>query len=687
MLLAGALYSLFRVRSAEDAAGIRLITAPASLFACCVACAALWTGARESLALPLSLPLGECRFALDPLRSAFLIPTFLLAAVASLVLPGRLAAMDEGVDYGRHGFFFCLLAAGMALVVQAADGPLFLILWEIMSLAPFFLLVHNGKREKRLPEPATDPHEDGEDGHGSQSASDAGFAGRIYLIAAHLGALFLLLAFACWETGAAGGPETWTPARTRLIFVAALIGFGAKCGLFPLHVWMPEAHAAAPGHVAVLMSGAMLNMGVYGLMTTLRLLGLDGGLTGGLDSGFDSGPGDPLYAYVLMGTGALSGLFGILAASAQSDMKRVLAYSSAENMGIILIALGACLLALQHDALQAALLAAAGALLHVWNHSLCKSLLFLTANAVKESVHTTLIPRLGGLQKRLPFTGACFAAGSAAIAGLPPLNCFLSELLIYLGLASGAYATRGTEAALVFMAAFFVLGSISGMSLFTFTRLFGLTFLGLPRSGDSAHAREPDAALRAAAALQALLCVVAGLAAPLMFRLVRPALLFFTGDHAPQAADALAFIEELLPLYSCAALPALAVFAAVRIANARAGRASRECGTWACAYPYGNARMQYSAASFALGLVLFLKPMLRPRITVPAIRALFPGAAEAGFSAPDRPTELWIKILFRPVAYAANKAKALQHGLLNIYILYILVALTAALVWALGVTS
>jgi hydrogenase-4 component B len=437
---------------------------------------------------------------------------------------------------------------------------------------------------------------------------------------------------------------------------------------------MPEAHAAAPGHVAVLMSGAMLNMGVYGLMTTVRLLAPG------------PGPGDPLFAYALMSAGALSGLFGILAAAAQSDMKRVLAYSSAENMGIILLALGACLLALQHDAQQAALLAAAGALLHVWNHSLCKSLLFLTANAVKESLHTTLIPRLGGLQKRLPFTGACFAAGSAAIAGLPPLNCFLSELLIYLGLASGAYATRGTEAALVFMAAFFVLGSISGMSLFTFTRLFGLAFLGLPRSGDGAHAREPDAALRAAAAVLALLCVATGLAAPLIFRLVRPALLFFTGDQAPQTADALAFIEDLLPRYSCTALLALGVFAAVRFANARAGRASRECGTWACAYPYGNARMQYSAASFALGLVLFLKPLLRPRITVPALRALFPGAAEAGFSAPDRPTELWIKTLFRPVAYAANKAKALQHGLLNIYILYILVALTAALIWALGVS-
>jgi formate hydrogenlyase subunit 3/multisubunit Na+/H+ antiporter MnhD subunit len=659
------------VRAAEDAAGIRLITAPASLFACCVACAALWTGARESLALPLPLPLGECRFALDPLRSVFLIPTFLLVAVASLVLPGRLAAMDEGADYGRHGFFFCLLASGMVLVVQAADGPLFLILWEIMSLAPFFLLVHNGKRKKSLPEPAPKPHRDGEGGHGSPAASDAAFAGRIYLVAAHLGALFLLLAFACWETGAAGGPETWTPARARLIFIATLIGFGAKCGLFPLHVWMPEAHAAAPGHVAVLMSGAMLNMGVYGLVTTLRLLG----------------PGDLLFAYILMGAGALSGLFGILAASAQSDMKRVLAYSSAENMGIILLALGACLLALQHDAQQAALLAAAGALLHVWNHSLCKSLLFLTANAVKESLHTTLIPRLGGLQKRLPFTGACFAAGSAAIAGLPPLNCFLSELLIYLGLASGAHATRGTEAALVFMAAFFVLGSISGMSLFTFTRLYGLTFLGLPRSGDGAHARKPDAALRAAAAFLALLCVTAGLAAPLMFRLIRPALLFFTGDHAPQSAEALAFIEELLPRYTCAASAALAVFALVRLANARARRASRECGTWTCAYPYGNARMQYSAASFALGLVLFLKPLLRPRITVPAIRALFPGAAEAGFSAPDRPTELWIKALFQPVVYAANKAKALQHGLLNIYILYILIALTAALVWALGVSS
>lgn len=633
-------------------------------------------GATLSGNLPFPLPLGHCLFAVDPLSSAFLLPVFLLAALGGALLPARIRALEgakahdarnrdlqEGdirlhkTPFGRHGFFYCTLVAAMVLVLIAGDAVFFLIAWEIMSLAPFFLISPQDKDSKER------------------------HASWIYLIAAHLGALPLLLLFAGMtvEAGASGffalaaygSQGLWINAG--LFFILALVGFGVKVGLVPLHMWMPEAHASAPGHVAVLLSGTMLNLGLYGIMRALTLLG----------------PSATWWAYTLMGAGAFSGILGILIGLAQSDMKRTLAYSSAENMGIVCLALGAALLAGHFSAPAAASLLLGGAFLHMWNHSVFKSLLFLAANAVKETTHVTTIQRLGGLHKRIPFTGGCFALGSAAIAGIPPLNGFMSEMLIYIGFALGGEASRGSEASVVFWLAFFILGSIAGMAVFAFTRMFGLVFLGTPRGPESLEAKEPEPLLKSVMLFLAALCLGISVAGPLLFSALTPLLHYFSlrlGLPVAITASGLAFGEKVLAWYAFAGVLLLALLGLAAWFRRRAvERNGFSTGlTWDCGYRFPSARMQYTGGSFAHTLALILKPLLRPFLETPKIKDLFPGPAQAVMTTPDWPTTVWERYIFRPVAFVAEASKGLQHGLVNLYILYIFIALMAALVWALG---
>jgi len=618
----------------------------------------LLDGATVSGALPLSLPLGHCTFTVDPLSAVFLLPVFFLSGIGGLLLPSRMLLLyDDDADdapFGKHGFFCCILVAGMVLVLTASDAVLFLIAWEVMSLAPFFII---SPRDRN----AAERH-----------------AAWMYLIAAHLGALPLLYLFAALsvETGSTGffafaAFDGWQNAG--LLFLLALIGFGVKAGLVPLHVWMPESYSCAPPHVAVMLSGAMLNLGLYGIMRVLTMLGL----------------GEIWWAYALMGAGAFSGIFGILLGLVQPGMKRTLAYSSSENTGIICLALGGAMLAMHCRASIAAILLLAGAFLHIWNHAAFKSLLFLGAGAVEERTRTDSIHLLGGLQKRIPFTGSCMALGSAAIAGVPPLNGFMSELLIYFGFALGSHATHGTEPAFVFWGGFFMLGAIAGMAVFAFTRLFGLSFLGAPRNAVALEAREPDRLMQGSLLCLASLCVLFSLCGPLLYRIFTPLLHSFAYRLSPSfdlTGAALDFGETVLFWYALAGLVLVLLFGFFLLLRKRivALNGSTEGLTWDCGYRFPSARMQYSGGSFAHSAAVMLRPLIRPRLETPKIQALFPSEAQARLSAPDWPTTLWEKLIFHPIELLSDYAKGMQAGLVNIYILYIFITLLLALSWALG---
>ncbi len=617
------------------------------------------------------LPLGEGALRLDALSAAFCIPVLLLSGICAIYGGSAVAPLAGKRHLGLHWFFYNLLAAGMLLVFVAADAFTFLLAWELMSLAPFFLISINDD-EARV-----------------RAAS------WIYLVAAHLGALFLLGFFSLLSAKSGGGLSFQSfmaqggKEGAGLLFLLALAGFGTKAGIMPLHVWLPEAHPAAPSHVSALMSGAMIKTGVYGLLRTLSFLGA----------------GEAWWAHLLMGLGAFSGVVGILFALAQRDIKRSLAYSSVENMGIICLGLGMGLFCRQQGHTALALLALTGAMLHLVNHSLLKGMLFLCAGNVLHGAGSLSLSALGGLQKRMPLTAACFALGSAAIAALPPFNGFAGEFLLYIAMASGgSLPAQGLN--LVFWCGLFMLALVGGFTLLCFARLFSLAFLGEARSGLVRDAHDPCRLQLGSILALAALCLVSALAAPWTAAALSAALSpHLHGGAVPipvlaaapaltppaawslsHAAPALQSAFELLQSVNQGFLMLLLFFLALFLLRRRLlrGREIAASPTWDCGYIAPTARMQYSGGSFSQPASFFMRSILRSREQLPLLREFFPMAATATYSAPDWMANGLFAPMFRAVTVLARWCKKLQHGRVNAYILYILLTLMALLAWKLG---
>ena len=359
------------------------------------------------------------------------------------------------------------------MVLIARTVLLFLLSWEMMSISAFFLVTfEHEKFEVRR-------------------------AGWVYLVATHLGVAFLFATFLLLGRQAGGlefasfdGMPALDGFWSGLIFVLALIGFGAKAGFVPFHVWLPEAHPAAPSHVSALMSGVMIKMGLYGLLRICTFLGAPA----------------PWWGLLLGTVGLLTALVGISLALQQRDLKRVLAYSSIENIGLIGLALGVGIWSLASAMPALAALATAAGLLHIWNHALMKGLLFLAAGSVVHGTGTRDMEQLGGLMKRMPWTGAAMMAGAVAISALPPLNGFVSEWLLYLSLMKCGLETSGGRSLTALLAVGLV-ALVGGLAAVTFVRLAGIVLLGSPRSEASGHSHESSAWMVAPMVILVVLCV------------------------------------------------------------------------------------------------------------------------------------------------------------------------------------
>lgn len=703
MFLAGGLAALAsgRGRNASRIGGISAIAASfvGLVPACLMFADSLSFRPAAPLALVLGkLPMGEFALRLDLLSALFLAPVLLLVAVAAFsgmeTGDGCADTAGHGQDghAGAHWFFYNLLAGGMVLTLAADDAFLFLLAWEIMSVAPFFLITMNG------------------------SSAQTRSAAWTYLVAAHLGALFLLAFFALLAAHDGGSLsfsgfmanaaaiEPGFRGGTSLLFLLALVGFGAKTGFMPLHVWLPEAHPAAPSHVSAVMSGAMIKMGVYGLVRTFAFIGT----------------GDPWWAYTLIAVGAFTGITGIFQAFAQSAIKRSLAFSSVENMGIICMALGAALLCYQNAHMGAAALAATGALVHMCNHVLSKGLLFLCAGCVLHGSGTVTLHLLGGLQKRMPVVGWCFVTGSAAIAALPPLNGFAGEFFIYLGMVfGGASFAHGPypELSLLFWVCLFILANIGGFTLLCFSRLYGMAFLGAPRTEVAEKAHAPARNETAAIVILACLCVISAFAAPNVGKLCHlavtpvfmaardttpvltagPDTISNMAPDLPASASgltpprltagpggtdsAIGLLRDINAIFLLFITAVLAAFLFRR--RAMRGKTVGTSPTWDCGYLAPTAKMQYTPGSFARPAARFMRATLRQKFDRPVITEYFPLKAKATLTTND-----WIETrgyvpLFSLVARLADKTKVLQHGRANGYILYILVTLVVLLAWKL----
>lgn len=529
------------------------------------------------------------------------------------------------------------MLAFMGLLLVSVNGLHFVIAWELFAVSGYFLVTQD------------------------RSHPEVRRAGWLYFAASHAGTLclfgfFTLLAVrtGSWELGPMRDHPEVAP-----LFWLALMGFGLKAGVFPLHIWLPSAHANAPSHVSALLSGVALKMGVYGLVRFSGWLPMPAGA-----------------GWVVVALGIASAVLGVAFALGQHDLKRLLAYHSVENIGIILIGLGFGMLAAAHGHPAWGALALVGGLLHVWNHGLFKGLLFLGAGSVVHSTGTRTMSQLGGLWRGMPWTAGCFGLGAAAISGLPPLNGFVSEWLIYLGLfeAVSGHASITWAAAPAVMA----LAMTGALALACFVKVCGIVFLGLPRTRAARQAKEcgrwmlwPMLALSAA-------CAAIGLAPYLFWRMtLRVAAAWQPGLDQVGVSAPMGLLGACnIGFAGIALLSGLLVWRHARRNGIVRGP------TWDCGYAAPSPRMQYTAGSFAGILTEWFGWILRTERREQLPRGIFPGASSHSQHTPETVLEKVVEPAGGVVMAISTTVRRLQHGRLQAYILYLLIGLAALSVMA-----
>jgi formate hydrogenlyase subunit 3/multisubunit Na+/H+ antiporter MnhD subunit len=583
------------------------------------------------------IPLG-----VDPLTSFFLLPLLVMGAFCGVYGFFYMQSFWSRRAAGPPAFFFNLMLASMVLVLLARGAVVLIVAWELMTLTSYALVAFE--------------HEQ----------TEVRRAGWVYLIAGHIGVAFLVAFFLVLGRRAGGLAFVQLAASHAgggfgsLLLLLAVVGFGVKAGVVPLHVWLPEAHAAAPSHVSALMSGVLIKLGVYGILRALTFLAPA------------QAPG-PL----LLALGLLGGLLGISLALYQRDMKRVLAYSSIENVGVMLIGIGLGLWGAQTGHPRIAALGLCGGLLHVWNHALMKGLMFLGAGSALHSTGSKDLERLGGLLRRMPATGTSLIVGSVAIAGLPPLNGFASEWLVYMGLLAGGLE-RGSGSGLVFLFVTAALAAIGVLASLCFVRLVGVSLLGQPRSEQASYAHESPLGMVAPLALLAIACAGMALLARHLVPLLEPVTAQILGapvDLAP-AASRLGGVAAI----SAAVWIALGIGTAVLLLLLRGRRATDD--TWGCGYIAPSPRMQYTARSFAEVMAeRLLPPPLRARVATKAPRAIFAEPTRISSDSTDPVTRSVYEPFLGTWARRFAGLRWLQQGSLHMYLVYILAAVTSALAW------
>ncbi len=604
----------------------------------------LFSNTTTTYQLLWNLPFGLCELVIDPLSAFFLIPVFLVSAAGSVFALGYWPAAEHRATERGLTFFYGLLSSSIAVLLTARNDVFFIMVWEIMALSAYFLVVTEHERE------------------------EVRRAGIVYLIATHIGtaALFIYFSLLAAETGSFTLPEAGSLSAlspvAAIMAVAAFIGFGAKAGIMPFHVWLPPAHANAPSHVSALMSGVMLKMGLYGIFRTLTFFH------------------DPplLWGWILTACGISSALLGIAFAVAQRDVKRLLACSSIENIGIITTGLGVALLGVSSHNPTLIYLGLAGALLHIFNHSLFKPLLFLGSGVIIHNSGTREMNLMGGLGKGMPRLSLVFLVGSVAICGIPPLNGFVSEFLLYLGFFTQLKA--GSLVYLVFLAP--LLALVGGLSVVAFTKLYSSVFLGTPRSSAAAHPHEPGGTMLLPMAFFALLSLLIGVVPQQALRLVSPAITAFYPQLSLISAGAeYGAIMGRLSLVTLLIL-LLALVAALLWKWRLNKNLVSSASTWGCGYQRGTSRMQYHGSSFSELAVYVFNGIMRQRVERPVLDGLFPVRSRCI----DTPTETFLERIIAPLFDGAGMLfvflHRLQHGLMQIYMLYIFATLFILMLWA-----
>ena len=588
-------------------------------------------------------------FAVDRLSALFLV-IIAIASVATVIYSrGYLAGYFgrySSAHFSLHYTALVALVASMMCVVLASGGFSFLFSWELMTIASFILILFEANRQETRR------------------------AALNYLVMMHIGFMFLVAGFVmlfnATHSSSFDAIEYYFKLGNPLpLFVVLFIGFGMKAGLFPMHIWLPEAHPAAPSHVSAIMSGVMIKTGIYGVVRLMQAIDANTEL---------------LYTIglIVLLSGIVTGLWGVIFAAMQNDVKRLLAYSSIENIGVILIGLGIAAVGHAAGSDLIGMCGMCGALLHTVNHSLFKTMLFFGAGNIYSKMHTTTMNRMGGIAKHMPLTAALMAFAVAAICALPPLNGFVSELFIYIGMFNGI--SDGHEV-LYSVAGIIALSLIGGIVVLAFTKLYGVVFLGSPRSHEVAETQEVDGCRIGAMAIPAAFILFIGLFPQYaILPIARVA-------EAVTASDNTMVIDHMMPTLQTMSLISwilIAVIVALFLLKRRAqrSRSITEGPTWGCGFTALNTKMQYTGESFSEGLENIGKPFMKDTVDGRTIdkNEIFPTRHSYDIRHKDKVDSLlgrwWMALMHRINEYIMR----LRTGRVNSYITFALVFLVTVLV-------
>lgn len=593
----------------------------------------------------------------DVLSAFFVILICLISTTATIYGFGYLEEYRGKKNLNILGTLYNIFILAMLYVVLARDAYSFIVAWETMSVVSFFLVLTDYKKEY---------------------VRKAGF---IYLVMTHVGTAFIIFGFLVMSSLFGNTAfsdfnlaQNLPPSIKSMLFFVFLIGFGTKAGIMPLHVWLPRAHPVAPSHISALMSAVMIKMAVYGLIRVIFSF---------------LGPENLVWGEILLGLGVVSAVLGVLNALMQQDIKRLLAYSSVENMGIIFMALGLSIIFYGNGQQTLGGWALLTALAHTLNHAVFKALLFMGAGAIHNSTRTKNMELLGGLIKTMPITALLFFIGTLSISALPPLNGFVSEWLLYQGFFTADIVLPVMWSKLVVAIAAAALALTGALAVYGFVKAFGVTFLALPRSEAAQKAHDAQPAMLFSMAILAFLCIFLGVFSSQIIHVLAQVvnglteIKLVTKTSAPYALYDKHIFSNLMPglLFMLLVFGFLIYIVFRLFSNYKAVRRSE---TWTCGI-VPTARMEYTGASFTQPLRIVFSNILFPerKLSQQGKAAYFLDSMKYDTSVKAVIEDYFYKPLNKFMIVISKKIKPIQSGQIQFYIMYIFLALIILLLWML----
>ncbi len=615
------------------------------------------TGSSMNLQFPFETPFGQFGFALDRLSAFFLLVISMVSFAVSIYSIGYSKEYDGKYSIGLLGLLFNLFLLSMAFVVSASNAIFFLVVWEAMSLTSYLLVVYENRKE------------------GIPSS------GLLYVVMTHLGTALIMVALVMmgiyahsFDFSAYSGVGALMPSALKsTLFVLLFIGFGTKAGIIPLHVWLPYAHPAAPSNVSALMSGVMVKTAVFMLIRTF----------------FDFlGVTDTWWGLLVLLVASVSALLGVMYALMETDIKKVLAYSTVENVGIILIGLGAAMVFQSYNLNLLAGLALIATLLHVMNHAFFKGALFMGAGSILFATHTKDMEKLGGLAKRMKWTGIIFFIGALSISAIPPFNGFVSEWLIFQSLLQ-SFQIPDMTVKILLPVAIAILALTGALAAVCFVRLFGIVFLAKPRSEHAEQAKEVPRSMLVGSGMAAFMCIVTGVMSFAIIPYVDEVTTPLVGASAASSIVNGFVISPTNDQFSTVSPFILAILIAIMvplvivITKRYGGKRRTVVGdTWDCGTPL-TARNQYTGTAYSNPLVKVFNYIYRPKPEVRTESTTSPYVKKK-VSYAFAVVPVFEIYLYRPIVAAmvglARRVSKIQAGSIQAYLAYIFATLVFLLI-------